>query len=550
MRQLAVRVDEAELALGRDRGQVGLGHRRRVEGGEHLLDALGVDADEVAGAEVDDRLDDHGPPAELGDLGSGLGGTAGLGPDGRDRRDPRCLELEQVTLVEVPLDECGGVDELRRRGDGGQPFAELPKPLVVVPGRAQHRRVEGRPVDRRVAPGRRLDRGAAALQRGDEEIEVVVAPDRALTGDQGDPHPVAAGRSGARAGGLRYRLGAIGVVGDRARDPRPQRPRQVVAHSLDQLDPGGGDRRSDRLAGARRHQPVGLAVDDQRRALDPAELGRPVPRGHDRHQLSGRAGRVVAAVVHEQRPLAERLVIGRIAWRADPREERCDVGGVGLPLLRRLRQQRPHHAEPRHHARPPPARAGHDRAERRDPLGMAGGERLGDHPAHRGADEMGAVDADPVEEAGRVGRHLGQRVARRPGQPERPRDHVRRAAADFRREADVAVVEADDLVTAVDELPAEVLVPGEHLHPEPHHEQDRRVGRIPEGLVGELDPAADVGGPDAGAGGVLDDHRRPFSSNALSRASVRRASRSPVTALNAREASLPAFPAGSSNSFS
>src|SRR3712207_8343989 len=55
-------------------------------------------------------------------------------------------------------------------------------------------------------------------------------------------------------------------------------------------------------------------------------------------------------------------------------------------------------------------------------------------------------------------------------------------SGEVRGPPDVAVVEAHDVEAAVDEHPAEVLVPGDHLRPEPHHEQDRRVGRVAEGL--------------------------------------------------------------------
>ena len=43
---------------------------------------------------------------------------------------------------------------------------------------------------------------------------------------------------------------------------------------------------------------------------------------------------------------------------------------------------------------------------------------------------------------------------------------------ELRREADVAVVEADDAIALHRQQLAELLLPGDHLHPEPHDEDD------------------------------------------------------------------------------
>ena len=42
--------------------------------------------------------------------------------------------------------------------------------------------------------------------------------------------------------------------------------------------------------------------------------------------------------------------------------------------------------------------------------GMPIGERLGDHPAHRGADDVGGVDPEVVEQPDRVVGHVVERV--------------------------------------------------------------------------------------------------------------------------------------------
>jgi hypothetical protein len=48
------------------------------------------------------------------------------------------------------------------------------------------------------------------------------------------------------------------------------------------------------------------------------------------------------------------------------------------------------------------------------------------------------------------------------------------------------------VIAALGQRRAELLVPPEHLRGEAHHEQQRGGGRVPEGLVAELD-VADAG---------------------------------------------------------
>ena len=45
--------------------------------------------------------------------------------------------------------------------------------------------------------------------------------------------------------------------------------------------------------------------------------------------------------------------------------------------------------------------------------GMASGERLGDHPAHRGADHVGRRQRQLAQQPGGVLGHVGERVASR-----------------------------------------------------------------------------------------------------------------------------------------
>ena len=60
---------------------------------------------------------------------------------------------------------------------------------------------------------------------------------------------------------------------------------------------------------------------------------------------------------------------------------------------------------------------------------------------------------------------------------------------DPRRASGVAVVEPNDVEAAASQLLAEVLGPSEHLHPEPHDQQHRRILLAAERLVAEPDPA-------------------------------------------------------------
>ena len=54
----------------------------------------------------------------------------------------------------------------------------------------------------------------------------------------------------------------------------------------------------------------------------------------------------------------------------------------------------------------------HDRRERGHPIGRGDGDGLGDHPAHRRADDVGPLDAQCVEQAEPVGGHVVEQVRR------------------------------------------------------------------------------------------------------------------------------------------
>ena len=124
---------------------------------------------------------------------------------------------------------------------------------------------------------------------------------------------------------------------------------------------------------------------------------------------------------------------------------------------------------------------------------MVEAQVLGDHPAHRRAHDVRALDSQVVEQPDRVVREVTQRVGNRARPAHRQLDHRRRPALHRRRAPAVAVVVADHVEAAAGEVAAEVVTPGDHLRAEAHDQQHRRVGRVAERLVAEGDAAFELG---------------------------------------------------------
>ena len=110
--------------------------------------------------------------------------------------------------------------------------------------------------------------------------------------------------------------------------------------------------------------------------------------------------------------------------------------------------------------------------------------RLGDHPAHRRADQVSAVESEGVEQPDGVGGHVRQPVGRRRRVAEQRRAHIGHGRIrQVGRQADVAVVEADHVQATGRERGAEPVRPAEHLRAEAHHAaappatRDRRTAR-------------------------------------------------------------------------
>ena len=123
---------------------------------------------------------------------------------------------------------------------------------------------------------------------------------------------------------------------------------------------------------------------------------------------------------------------------------------------------------------------------------------LGDHAAHRRADQMRRFDAERIHQADHVQRHVVQLVGGldRDLQEAQLEQFERRqplAAGQLAGLADVAIVEADDAESACGKLPAEIVVPMDHLGAQPHDQHHRLCSGVAEDLVTELD-AVGAGG--------------------------------------------------------
>ena len=218
-----------------------------------------------------------------------------------------------------------------------------------------------------------------------------------------------------------------------------------------------------------------------------------VAGGGDRVQLAEDPGGAVAAVVGAAGDVAQALLVERVARGADHGE------GLDRPLDRRPRAP----AAACRAGRPWPsswaARSSGCRwstcieTSERTRSGCSIASGLGDHPAHRGADHVGGVDPEVVHQADRVGGHVAQQVGRgraaaepscRPGSArrrtsilvERPMSRLSKRTTRKPRSASIA---------------QKLLVPGEHLRRQAHHQQQRLAVGVAHLLVGQLDP---VGG--------------------------------------------------------
>jgi hypothetical protein len=115
-------------------------------------------------------------------------------------------------------------------------------------------------------------------------------------------------------------------------------------------------------------------------------------------------------------------------------------------------------------------------------------QQLGDHAAHRCADNMGGADTKCIEDARGVVGHVLEGIGCMQGDMQEVMHHVAQAprgfcTLDFRRQANIAIIEANDIVASLDERITEVRRPGNHLRAEAHDQQDRVAARVPERVV-------------------------------------------------------------------
>ena len=215
------------------------------------------------------------------------------------------------------------------------------------------------------------------------------------------------------------------MVGDQVDDPAPRPEGQVVTHADDGLQARPG------IARAVAAPPVGWTI----RSRSPwmTSVGTSMWRSSAVRSPDAkipascaddaRAGRV--AVPRDARrtraPAARRTEIRAIrcgrtrhgaVHRLGPRSRRR-----GVTIRRQVDSRGP--AEPR--------RTGgrHDRRQRANPARIVRGDGLGDHPAHRDADQVRVVVAERVQQADGVARHVAEVVLVAEA-PHAERDRVRR----------------------------------------------------------------------------------------------------------------------------
>ena len=173
--------------------------------------------------------------------------------------------------------------------------------------------------------------------------------------------------------------------------------------------------------------------------------------------------------------------------------------------LRRRRQDRREGFRPGlRHLRA--AGGGHDGDEALHPLRVVDRDELRDHPAHRGAGDMGAVDPERPEEGGGVGRHVVEAVGRRHGPAgsglRDDRAEVGRAErVEMGGPAGVAVVEPDHPKALGRQAQTERIRPVHHGRHDAHDQENGRIGHATEALIDDVDPVgSDVWHDGSGCG--------------------------------------------------
>ena len=209
-------------------------------------------------------------------------------------------------------------------------------------------------------------------------------------------------------------------------------------------------------------------------------------RGENRHELAPEPERVIGPVVETLDLGPLRLVIERVLH---PCQHASRLDAKGDPLLaRRTRRAHEKRASFRgRRDRVAPAWPRHDRGQRKRVFRMLDRDQLRDEPAHRRADDVRRRDVERIEYAGGVVGQVVERVRRLRVARVCGGDVGRPRGLHLGREAGVAIVVADDVEPALDQLIDEALIPRDELGAEAHDQQQRPALRVPVGLVLELD---------------------------------------------------------------
>ena len=185
-------------------------------------------------------------------------------------------------------------------------------------------------------------------------------------------------------------------------------------------------------------------------------------------------------------------VAGRVSRAADQPQERDGLRNPAFGIAARApSKQAPQH--PRAWSRQCGFSARrHERNQALDPLGIVGGDDLRDHAPHRGADDMRTIDFERVHEPDRVARHVGEAIARPHRQPQcgagQHRGRLDRPdRRHFRRQAGIAIVEANDAEAPARQALAEIVRPCGELHAEAHDEHHRLAVARPNRFIFDVD---------------------------------------------------------------
>ena len=185
-------------------------------------------------------------------------------------------------------------------------------------------------------------------------------------------------------------------------------------------------------------------------------------------------------------------IAGRVSGAADQPQERDRLRDPARGVAARARSKQVlQHARARSRQSGVAARR-HERNQALDPLGIVGGDDLRDHAPHRGADDMRAIDFERVHEPDRVARHVFEAIARPHRQPQSGAGQHRRRLErpdrrQFRRQAGVAIVEANDAEAPARQALAEIVWPCGELHAEAHDEHHRRAVARPDRFIFDVD---------------------------------------------------------------